>query len=147
MAAGASAAGVGRAFGMDGAPGAGPGRPEIGELALQAFDLEPQLSAAGEGERHHAAGRIGLGEFDREQVEHVVLAVGIDAAALADVDALEAQRRAAAPQFRPRSLGGEPIEAAERDDETPLLRLPEYVSNLDQSILQMGRDDVEVVPV
>ena len=53
-----------------GAPAAVQVAPaEIGQFALQALDLEAQRGAAGEDQRHGAAGRIGFVEFHRQQIE------------------------------------------------------------------------------
>src|SRR5262245_37347373 len=49
--------------GMDRAAAAGPGGAEVGELGFEAFDLEAEHAAAGERQRHHATGRIGLFEL------------------------------------------------------------------------------------
>src|SRR3954468_24958189 len=75
-----------------------PGWPEIGKLRLQALDLEPEHSPAGEYECHHPGGCVGLGKLNGQQVEHRLLAGRIDLAALAAVHTLETQRRAAAPE-------------------------------------------------
>src|SRR3954467_7844486 len=40
-----------------------PGRPEVGELAFKALDLQPERRAAGENQRHGAGRGIGLIEF------------------------------------------------------------------------------------
>jgi hypothetical protein len=77
---------------------------EIDEFRLQAFDLEANSAAAGEGQRHDAGRRIALDEFDREQIEHGVFVRLIEASTLAGVDALEPQRRPAASVIR-RVLG------------------------------------------
>src|SRR5262249_58832316 len=73
-----------------------PARAEIGELAFEAFDLQPQGSAAGEEQRHLAAGRRRLRELDGAPVEHLVLLRPLHVAALAGEDAVKAERRAAA---------------------------------------------------
>ncbi len=99
---------VGGIVNMDGTPARGPRWPQIGQLGSQAFDLEPQRPPAREDEVHDSGGRIGLAEFDRQQVEHRVLAGWIDVSALAAFDALEAQRRAAASEFGLCPLRGEP---------------------------------------
>jgi hypothetical protein len=98
-------AGVRRLVGMDRTALGRPRRPEIGELNLEALDLEPQGSATRERKGNNAGGRIGFAEFDSEQVEHVVLAVRVDAAALAAGDTLEAQSRSATAQLRSLALG------------------------------------------
>ena len=115
-----------------------PGWPEIGKLRLQALDLEPEHSPAGEYEGHHPGGRVGLGKLDGQQVEHRILAGRIDLAALAAVHPLETQRRAAAPELGPGSLRREPVEAAQAHDQALVLRTPDDVGHLDQGILQMG---------
>src|SRR5262245_21291915 len=60
-----------------------PGRPEIGQLAFEALDLEAELAAAGEDQGHGAGRRRGLAELDGKQIEHGVLGHRIDGAALA----------------------------------------------------------------
>src|SRR5262249_21936334 len=107
-----STPGVGRVVGMDRTHGRRPGRPQIGKLGFQAFDLEPQRPPARENEIHDPGGRIGLGKFDREEVEHRVLAGGVGGLALSAFDAPQAQRRAATAEFGVLSPGGEPVEAA-----------------------------------
>ena len=42
---------------------------------------------------------------------------------------------------------GFPIEAAERDDETVLCRTPVYVGHLHDGVLQVSRDDLDIVLV
>src|ERR1051325_10376254 len=56
---------------------------EIGQLDLQAFDLNPQRRAARERECHDTGRRIGFGEFDGKEIEHLVLAGRIHVLALA----------------------------------------------------------------
>src|SRR5207302_599872 len=51
------------------ARGRGPDRTEIGELGLQAFDLEAQRGATREHQRDDAGRRIVLDEFDGQEVE------------------------------------------------------------------------------
>ena len=64
------------------------------------------------------------------------------------VDPLEAQRRAAAPELGLGALGGKPVEAVERDHDSRFSGGRQmHVGDLDQGILQMGGDDLEVVPV
>src|SRR5215472_15303229 len=127
-----STPGVGSLIDMNRTRRRRPGRPEIGKLDLQALDLEPKHAAAGENEVHDSGGRIGLRKFDGEQVEHGVLAGGIDAAALAAIDPLEPQGRLAASQLRPRPIGREPVEAAERNDQALFLRAPADIGDLDE---------------
>src|SRR5712692_1488530 len=55
--------------------------------------------------------------------------------------------RAAAPALRPRPLGRGPVEATERHDQALFLPAPADIGHLDEGILQMGGDDLEVVPV
>ncbi len=94
------------------------------------------------------AGGSLLGELDRQQVEHRILAGGIDVAALAGSDALEPQRRAAAPQLGARAHSAASQSKRSSADHQPLfLRAPDDVGDLDQGILQMGGDDLEVVRV
>ncbi len=52
---------------VGGAAGRGPDRAEIGELAFEALDLEPQRGVAGEGQRHDTARAIGLVIGHRQQ--------------------------------------------------------------------------------
>src|SRR5262249_38283448 len=82
---------------------------------------------AREDEVHDPGGRIGLAEFDREQVEHRVPAGGIDVSALAAFDAPEAQRPPAASEFGLCPLRGEPVETAQRHHQAPFLRTPHDV--------------------
>src|SRR5262249_16439147 len=122
----------------EGLCGGTPARPQVGEFALQAFDLEPQLRAAGEGERHDTSGRVGLLEFDRQQVENRVFTARIHVFAFAGAHPLETQGRGAAAQLRLVADGGRPIETVDRQYEALLLRPPEHVRDPDRGVLQMG---------
>src|SRR5262249_44901735 len=93
---------------------AGAHRPEVGKLAFEALDLEPQGRPAREGERHHPAGGIVLGEFDGQQVEDGILASRIHVPALAGQYPLEPQCRAAAAQLRTVAGWGTPVEPVDR---------------------------------
>src|SRR5262249_27751218 len=122
-----------------GPPPARPGSPHSAPV--------PAPPPPRENEIHAPGGRIGLGKFDRQQVEHRVLAGGIDVSALAAFDALEAQRRAATSEFGLCPLGGEPVEAAQRYHQALFVRTPHDGGHLDERILQMRGHDFEVVPV
>ena len=130
---------------MGGAAGGGPDRTEVGKLDLQALDFEAERRTAGEHQRHHAGRRIGLGKFHRQQIEHGGAVLRVDVAALEIEHAVEAQHRAAAAIFRAVFLRRFPIEAIDRDDEPLLARLPANVGDLEDGILEMGRDDLDVV--
>ncbi len=89
---------------------------EIGKFRFQTFDIETNDAAAGEDQRHDAGRRIAFGEFDGEQIEPRIFVGLIEIAAFAGADALEAQRRPAAPVIGVR-LGfdrAHPVEAVER---------------------------------
>src|SRR5262245_45099980 len=82
-----------RRYGLDARP---PARTAPDRQArLPGIRPRAAASPARENEVHDPGGRIGLGKFHREQVEHRALAGRIDVSALAAFDALEAQRRAA----------------------------------------------------
>ena len=73
-----------------------PDGAKVGELNLQALNVEPQRRSARERERDDTAGRARLGKFHRQEVQHLVLAGGVHILAFAGEHALEAQRRPAA---------------------------------------------------
>src|SRR5258707_11759457 len=87
---------VGSIVGMLGTLHRGPGRAEVGELDFQALDRKPQRAAAREREDHGAARRIVLVELHGEQIEHRILVLGTDVAALQRKRAVEAKGGAAA---------------------------------------------------
>ena len=55
-------------------------RPKIGQLAFQAFDIEPQGLAATEHQYRAAAGRLGRMKLDPNQFQHIVGCGQIDIA-------------------------------------------------------------------
>ena len=134
-----------------------PGRKnlaEVGQLRLQAFDIETDGTAAGEGQRDDPGRGIALGKFDRKQIERCVLIGLVEVAALAGVNAFEPQRGPAAAVTRRIDAPGtvdidriHPVETLERHHEPMLAWLPEYVGDLDERVLHMGRDDLDVVLV
>ena len=125
---------------------------EIGELRLQAFHLETNDAAAGEGQRHRAGRTVAFGEFDGEQVEQGVLVRPIETAAFAGIDPLEAQRGPAAPVVR---LGRRLWPSAAFIQSKRLSAITKRCSRgcqrmsatLTQSILHMGGDDLDVIIV
>ena len=125
------------------------GLAKIDQLGLQAFDLETNGAAAGEGQRHDAGRRIVLGEFDRQQIERRVLVGLIEIAALAAVHALEPQRRAAAPQI------GRRTSVAGRTQSKRLSAITKRCSRgrqkmsatLTSGVLHVGRNHLDVVLV
>src|SRR4029077_18375793 len=90
-----------------------PGGTEIGNLGLQAFDVESQGRAAGEREEDGARRRVALNEVDSQEAQHRILIVLMDVAAFDGVDALEPPRRSPAAILRivaPRRLPVEPVD-------------------------------------
>ena len=77
-----------------------PGRAEIGQLAFEALDLEPQRRAAGEDQRDGAGGRSVSSNSTASRFSTGSLATGRAIAALAGRHPLEAQRGAAAAELR-----------------------------------------------
>jgi hypothetical protein len=124
---------------------------EIGKLRLQTFDIETNDAAARKGERYDSGRRIGLGEFNGEQIEPCVLVGSIEIAALAGQHALEAQRRPAAPIIGfgiPFRVGGaHPVKTVERHHKTAVARLPPYIGDLNQGILQVRRHYLDILAV
>ena len=124
---------------------------KIGELGLQALDIQANDAAARERHDDDARRRILRLEFNGEQIEPCVLVRLIEIAALAAEHALEAQCRAATPIIRfVRGLGiggADPVEAAEPHDEAVLLRLPENIGNTYQGVLQMRRHHFNIVAI
>src|ERR1700730_7000097 len=97
------------------AAGLRPRRAEIDQLAFQALDLMPQRGTARTHERHHAAGRAGPIELDREQVEDRLLVLAIDIAALDGVDTVEPQGGAATLELRDFTERALPVEPRQAD--------------------------------
>ena len=91
-------------------------------------------------------GRVGLGEFDREQVQHRVLGGRAHIAAAESEHALETER-GAAPLIAGLPRRGLPVEPVEAEHQALLRRPPDDVADLDDGVLQMGRDDLDVVLV
>src|SRR5579872_6669564 len=124
---------------------------KVGKLSLKAFDLKTNDTAARERHGDDAGRRILRLEFDRQQIELLVLVRLIEIAALAAENTLETQRRAAPPVIRLARRsgvgGGDPVEAAESHHETMLARLPENVGHSHQGILQMRRHNFDVVAI
>src|SRR5262249_40606732 len=79
------------------APRPAPHRPELAHPRLEAPDLQAQCSTARKGQQACAARQVSLDELDRQEVQHRLLAGRLDIAALAAVNPIEPQRRAAAP--------------------------------------------------
>src|SRR5262249_15194454 len=79
-----------------------PDRAEVGQLDLQALDLEPQRRTTRERERHRTARGARLGKLDRQKVKDLVPTGRVHVFALAGEHPLEAQRAAAAAQLRAR---------------------------------------------
>src|SRR5471032_1198639 len=77
-----------------------PGRAEVGQFGFQAFDLEPQRSAARKIQRHYAGRPIGFSKLDRQKVEDALGAGRTDVAGLAGQHPLETQRRTPAAVLR-----------------------------------------------
>ena len=81
---------------------------EVGQLAFQAFDVQPQRLAMAEQEQRAAARGIGGVEFDPYQFQHRLPLLQIDVARLAGQNAVEAQGGDQAARFGARiSLDGE----------------------------------------
>ena len=70
-----------------------PSRPEIGELGLDAFDLEPDRGVAGEGQRDIAARVLARLEADGEQRQHPIRGGRLQRLDLRAEHAVEAKRR------------------------------------------------------
>src|SRR5262249_24524956 len=130
-----------------GACGRGPGRAEIGQFAFQTLDLEPQRPAAGEEQGHHATRRRGLGELDRQQVEHRLLVDRAHVAALAGHHAVEAQGRTAAAKTGIGAAGGLPVQPGHGQGEKLLSGTPDDVVYFDDRVLDVGRYYFDVVVV
>ena len=70
-------------LGMAGTDGGRPGRAKIGQLRLQAFDLEPQSCSAGKAQNYDPGWRFSFLKFDRQKIENLVLARRIHVLAFA----------------------------------------------------------------
>ena len=66
---------------------------EVGQLAFQAFDVQPQRLAMAEQQKRAAAGGLAGMEFDPDQFQRRLGLLQIDVARLAGQNAVEAQRR------------------------------------------------------
>jgi len=122
-------------------------RAKIGQLAFQAFDVEPQGLAATEHQYRAAAGRLGRMKLDPNQFQHIVGCLQIDIARLGGQHAVETQRRYQAPW---RGFAGKrlfPIQPVHAYDQ-PLLALPpDDIGGLDAGVLHMRRNDREVLGI
>src|SRR5277367_6772367 len=132
---------------MGGAAGGGPDRAEIDQLAFQTLDLDPQRRTPGERQCYHACGAIGLLERYGQEVEHYLLVAAIDVAALEGIDAVEPQRAAAALIVRPPRLGALPVETGKPDHEPLFAGPPVNITDAHHRVLQMGRNDLEIIHV
>ena len=65
---------------------------EVGQLAFQAFDVQPQRLAMAEQEKRAAARGLAGMEFDPDQFQRGLGLLQIDVARLAGQNAVEAQR-------------------------------------------------------
>src|SRR5881396_4059192 len=63
---------------------------EVGQLAFQAFDVQPQRLAMAEQQKRAATGGFARMEFDPDQFQHRLRLRQIDVARLAGQDAVEA---------------------------------------------------------
>src|SRR5438128_3937896 len=122
-------------------------RAEVGQLAFQAFDVEPQRAAMAEQQEGAAAGLVAGAELDPDQFEQAVLRGRVDVAGLAGQHPVEPQRR---DQPARRTLAGQrllPVEPVQPDHQ-PLLALPpDDVAGLDAGFLHMRRDHREVIGI
>src|ERR1700693_5688594 len=124
-----------------------PRRTEVGELGFEALDVEPQRGIAGKHQGDEAGRRIGRGELDGEQVQYRVGIIRRNVPALDREHPVEPQGCAAAAE----AWGGIdrrfPVEPIEAQHQPALGRPPHDVADLEHRILQMGRDDLDVVVV
>jgi hypothetical protein len=127
---------------------------QVGELGLQALDIEANRTLAGKRQRYCAGRRIALDEFDCKEIELRVFVRLIEIAAPAGNDAFESQRGSATSIIRRiaafRVIGFNriyPVEAIERHHESMLARLPEDIADFDKGVLHVGRNDLHVVLV
>ena len=123
-----------------------PRRAEIGQLRLDAFDLEADRRAAGEDELDRAGRLPGRREADGEQLQHLALLPLVEAAGLDAEHPVEMQDRAPALE-RPASKAAArllPHETVHRHDEPLLHRSIRYVPDLQDRVLEMGRYDPQV---
>src|SRR6266702_1085980 len=126
-------------------------RPQIGQLAFQAFDVEADGAALGEQQQRAAAGLLVaavLGvKLDTDEVQNRRRRRNIDVARLAGEHAVETERR-----NQPARLGFAfqrllPVQPAHADHQALLALPPDDVGGLHQGILHMGRDHREIIGV
>src|SRR5215813_6448020 len=125
-------------FGVDRATRLGPHRAKVDQLALQAFYVEPQCRPAGTDQSDHPPGRVALVELDREQVEHGLLVLAIDIAALDGVDTVEAQGCTAALELCGLTKRPRPVEPGQTHHQPLFGGSPTDVADSQRRILQMG---------
>lgn len=134
-------------LGMGGAAGGFPDGTEIGQLNLQTLDLQPQCPPARKIQGDAAAGRIVFIEIDGEEIEHHIGVAGRHLLALAGIDPFKPQRGAAALKMRTAATGTFPVEPVEGHDQPFFRWPPQNIADLDDGILEVSRDDLEIVAI
>jgi len=94
---------------------------EVGQLAFQAFDVEPQRPAMAEQQQRATAGRLAGMEFDPDQFQHSLRLVQIDTARLACQHPVEAQRRDQAARGGSARQCLLPVEPVHADHQAPFI--------------------------
>src|SRR6202051_4645099 len=120
---------------------------EVGQLAFQAFDVEPQRAAMVEHQDRAAAGGVARMKFDAEQFQRGFRLSEVDIARLARQHPVEAQRRDQAARRGFAGHGLFPVQPAHADHQAFLALTPDDVGGLDVGVLDMRRDHGEVVGI
>ena len=130
---------------LDGAPG----RPEIGKLGLQALDLEPQRRRPRTSASRRRPGASVSANSTASRLSTASLPAGVDMLALA---AVSTRSNRSAERQRRTVRASMPSAASQSKRLRPTTRRFSCgrqmdVGDLDHGILQMGGDDLEIVPV
>ena len=136
---------------MIGAPKCGPDATQITQLGFDAVDVKAHGSTPGENQRDDAP-RSGLFfEFDRKQIQHGISRCAPDVQRLDGCDVFETDCRPAAfVGWPPGTLGRHrpgPIKSVNDGRKPPLLALINDIAYLEHSVLQLRREDDEVILV
>ena len=126
-----------------------PGAADILETDFNALDLETDRRAAGKYQRDVPCGRLGgRMELDGKQLQRAVGSREVDTGHLGAQDTLDPHGRAVALArltIGAPDIDRQPIEPVGQHDEALFDRPIGHVAGGQDGILEMGRDDLEVV--
>ena len=125
-----------------------PGAAHIGQLRLDAFDIECDGAAAGQRQFHRAIRPFAiLDEADGEKRKHLFLVVAVDAVRADSGDPLQENHAAAALRRQALFLSAFPDETVGGKRELPVFRLEGNVLQLEDAVLHMRRNDGEIFSI